>query len=101
MKTKRNHTPGPWEAIHSGTGDAIVRAPATGWTNKDGSLFHPTIVPRIGWEDARLIAAAPDLLEACHAALSVLAMANVPDGTTHTAKEAFDAVLAAINKASL
>jgi hypothetical protein len=48
-----------------------------------------------------LIAAAPDLLEACHAALSVLAMANVPDGTTHTAKEAFDAVLAAINKASL
>ena len=57
------HTPGPWKAEHSGTGDATVIA-CPGWTHKDGSNFSPTIVGRIGWEDARLIAAAPDLLAA-------------------------------------
>lgn len=55
------HTPGPWIADHSGTGDAIVTAKC-GWLNKDGSKLEPVIVQRASWPDARLIAAAPDLL---------------------------------------
>jgi hypothetical protein len=34
--------------------------------------------------------------DALFAALSVLSMANVPDGTTHTSKQAFELVLAAL-----
>ncbi len=57
------HTPGPWKAEHSGTGDASVIA-RPGWVNKDGSAFEPIIVKRTSWENARLIAAAPELLAA-------------------------------------
>ena len=58
-----NHTPGPWIVEHSGTGDARVIA-RCGWVNKDGSPFDPTIVERIDFPTARLIAAAPELLAA-------------------------------------
>jgi len=63
MTTKAKHTPGPWVAEHSGTGDASVVCKC-GWKNRDGTKFEPVLVKRIGWEDARLIAAAPYLLEA-------------------------------------
>lgn len=59
----QSHTPGPWKADHSGFGDATVRAHC-GWKNKNGSAFNPTIVDRIDWPTARLIAAAPELLAA-------------------------------------
>ena len=60
-KKIKTHTPGPWVARHSGFGDAEVIADC-GWKNHDGTPFKPAIVRRINWEDARLIAAAPDLL---------------------------------------
>jgi hypothetical protein len=65
------HTPGLWKAEHSGTGDASVIC-KFGWINKDGTKFEPVMVKRIGWEDARLIATAPELLEACRGALAAL-----------------------------
>ena len=60
------HTPGPWKAKHNGFGDAEVIADC-GWKNGDGTPFKPVLVERINWEDARLIAASPELLEACQA----------------------------------
>jgi len=68
------YTPGPWVAVHSGTGDARVES-RNEWRNKDGSPFHATIVQRTSWDDALLIAAAPDLLEALR---ELLAQAEGP-----------------------
>lgn len=68
MTTQTKHTQGPWKAEHSGFGDAKVRAHC-GWKNKDGSSFIPTIVDRTSWENANLIAAAPELLEALKLAM--------------------------------
>jgi hypothetical protein len=64
------HTPGPWIADHSGYGDATVTAKC-GWLNKDGSKFEPTIIKRTSWKDARIIAAAPEMLEAMKLALEL------------------------------
>jgi len=63
MTNKAQHTPGPWIAQHSGTGDASVICKC-GWKNKDGTKFEPVIIKRTSWENARLIAAAPELLYA-------------------------------------
>lgn len=69
----RIHTDGPWEAHHSGTGDACVVS-AEIPTKREP--FRATIVKRTSWENARLIAAAPELLDALRAALFF-----VPTGT--------------------
>lgn len=61
---KELNTPGPWIAEHSGTGDASVIA-KPGWKNKDGTEYNPVLIKRIDWPTARLIAAAPNLLDAC------------------------------------
>jgi len=63
MKNETKFTPGPWFAVHSGFGDATVIAKC-GWKNKDGSDYIPTIMVRESWPTARLIAAAPEMLEA-------------------------------------
>lgn len=55
--------PGPWIAEHSGTGDAKVVS-VCGWKNKDGTTYKPTIVGRLDWPTAQLIASAPSLLAA-------------------------------------
>ena len=60
---KAQHTPGPWVAEHNGTGDAMIVCKC-GWKNADGTKFEPVLIQRIGWEDARLIAGAPELLAA-------------------------------------
>ena len=98
MRTE--HTPGPWRIGSRLESDNTLEIDNG---TKESPLAY--VQPRACYDDtqhanARLMAAAPELLEACHAALSVLAMANVPDGTTHTAREAFDAVLAATKKAT-
>jgi hypothetical protein len=56
------HTPGPWEAV-----GCLVRTART----ESGGGFLVAECPVTNehrWEDARLIAAAPDLLAACEAA---------------------------------
>ena len=63
MTHTAKHTPGPWVAHHSGIGDATVVAEC-GWVNKDGTPFNPTIISRIDWPTAHLIAAAPAMYEA-------------------------------------
>ena len=66
------HIPAPWLAQHSGTGDATVIACPPDWKNKDGTQFKPVIVSRTDWDTARLIAAAPELLEALQVAKDCL-----------------------------
>ncbi len=54
------HTPGPWR---------IIKSPRVGWNVVDADRNTPAIARVLNsWEDATLIAAAPDLLEACKAA---------------------------------
>lgn len=52
-------------------------------------------------EYAKLIASAPALLDACHRALEILALANVPEQYKGHANEVFNVVLSATTKASL
>ena len=49
--------------------------------------------------DARLIAAAPDLLEACHAAYNALKSYEYGNGSPELANSVADNVMAAISKA--
>lgn len=69
------HTPGPWKT----TGDRKHPiSPNVVWLDDDGACGDPECCgPAEAWveikqEDARLIAAAPDLLDACRLALSAL-----------------------------
>lgn len=79
------HTPGPW--THSEDG-VIVDAAG----KQLASVF-----PRDRAANARLIAAAPDLLEACRAALYGVVDRGGPDGLSQT--EVVDYLTAAIAKA--
>ena len=72
--TTMKHTPGPWEA----SGDSIYRAGRIGVIADRVAYCHCGEYLR-EVADARLIAAAPDLLEALEAALAYLVMA----GTDH------------------
>jgi hypothetical protein len=65
------HTPGPWAVVDNGIWDVSVVAEATichinnkgEWFPKDGTQMGRSQNKMLA--DARLIAAAPDLLEAC------------------------------------
>lgn len=101
MKTQHTRTPGPWKAEHSGTGDATVISDC-GWTNKDGTPFKPTIVSRIDWPTAQLIASAPELLSALEAVLKECALVHKHWGegcNLQQAKAAEELARAAIAKA--
>jgi len=71
-----DHTPGPW-------------FPATGWVGK-GDLQHPQVICRVenfpyGTTEANLclIAAAPELLEACKAIVELLDDRILVRNTSH------------------
>ena len=81
INARRNHTPGPWRV------DATVALGAYGvWTDyathpgHDGAGYGSQICSMLPTKrtdktrdaDAKLIAAAPDLLEACQTALAIL-----------------------------
>jgi hypothetical protein len=68
------HTPGPWEVTGKSGDDVIIETQAE-MPDPDHVYGRNTVVGSSEWtfcraEDARLIAAAPDLLAACRAALS-------------------------------
>ncbi len=70
MKTQ--HTPGPWIGAGPSFGDPLPRYTTeivTEWENEDGDVIDICELPVARYDDeneanARLIAAAPDLLEA-------------------------------------
>lgn len=85
-------TPGAWVAALDHNSRPIVWGPGTwqiadGWHTPDGN----------GWANARLIAAAPDLLEALRIAVIALAGAAKSDAAYESA---YQAVSAAIAKAT-
>lgn len=70
---KTNHTPGPWTVnpysfIHAGK--TLIACPATPEEAQAGLCAHPE--SEEAKANARLIAAAPDLLAACKSALAAL-----------------------------
>lgn len=72
------HTPGPWIGAGPSFGDPLPRYTTeivTEWEGDEGDVISICEMPFHHHDDeneanARLIAAAPDLLEACKAALS-------------------------------
>lgn len=96
MTTKR--TPGPWEvAYQDKNGQSVVKGEhievATCWHHCVGSIEKEMEA------NARLIAAAPDLLEALHAMLSYTAMLDPSQGFDGFDHSAVNQALAAITKA--
>lgn len=95
------HTPGPWKA-HIYQTHYVITAP-------DGprsvmivkTIRHPAVLDEC-WErqkaDARLMAAAPELLEACEAALDFLVHGD-PDKAGDLVEAVPDMLRAAIGKA--
>ncbi len=95
------HTPGPWESRHDVGAGWSVRAPAVGpvcsmaWWQFD----NPGVMDdEISASNARLIAAAPDLLAACKSLLSIF-----DPGRSKLSDELIrpetDAIRAAVSKA--
>ena len=71
------HTPGPWESVTTSHGQILIRSPLDSDTRTPGYFaevrrFTPDQNTLIA--NASLIAAAPDLLEACRAALDWTAL---------------------------
>lgn len=81
--TTTTHTPGPWEAVHYSGTDAYSDVCA------QGNCLISGDIDLLSFDDACLIAAAPDLLEACRKALTC---ASIPDYVA-------DVIRAAIAKA--
>ena len=77
MTQKTQHTSGPWQSKHSPSGDLIIQA------IDDARLFPPMVATVSNWRcdaaeikleaeaNARLIASAPELLEALQRLLAV------------------------------
>ncbi len=95
------HTPGPWQWYHGGNHKALVRGGHSRvimQRNSDGDIL---------WADARLLAAAPDLLAALvgimdQACVNGCAEFESADGEQHCVEhtEACEAARAAIAKAT-
>jgi hypothetical protein len=62
------HTPGPWTVEDLGKEQLVVRSAFSNIATMDGASPHGTHYLR---QDARLIAAAPNLLKACELAKSL------------------------------
>ncbi len=102
--TKNEHTPGPWKYTPTNTElvSHIIRS-TDGWA-------VATVTPKDGDEtaqNAQLIAAAPDMLEALEGALDTMgfllaevkAQGDIPQDDEDLARDRYDQVLAAIAKA--
>ena len=85
MKTNTKHTPGPWH-IGSGNGEGSIFADS-GRTRLEigGTTLYPICQVNRKWEDeedeanARLIAAAPNMLKALKCCIRELSVQHAPD----------------------
>jgi hypothetical protein len=98
----KKHTPGPWKIIKGakdfGSGYAIKAIPRGGYPYFIAEIYDTSSEENLA--NARLIAAAPALLAACEAALTVLApfeWTDLPDG--YAVKATVDMLRAAIAQA--
>lgn len=89
-----NTTPGPWQAKGPRIDGADETAVA--FVTDIASCIHPDTVKA----NARLIAAAPMLLEACRTILKALDDSYPTDGYTNNVAYAIDFMHAAISKAT-
>lgn len=91
------HTPGPWREIRRGMGQSIIAADGMAVANTGNSKRYPAEKAA----NARLLAAAPDLLSACEGLLATLAhYYNLTDLATEVL-EAEEAARLAISKATM
>ena len=106
MDTK--HTPGPWEVTSMGIAEGVrthivIRQTPSGSVHNPVATAldaHPCGDPQTRDANARLIAAAPDLLEACQLALVDLAALCDTAGHDVTTTMSYDNIRAAIAKAT-
>jgi hypothetical protein len=97
-----SYTPGPWEIDRDRAGSLLGVTPRLRRPGDAPVCFTPPIVANAE-ADARLIAAAPDLLEAARKADAVLRTMYptvASDRDAAKVREAFDALSAAIAKAT-
>jgi hypothetical protein len=73
METKAKHTPGPWQLRLRIRDSAIIETD----DRTIATTLHYGDTDKQADANARLLAAAPELLEACKAALSELAMPEI------------------------
>lgn len=96
---ERKHTPGPWEIYDEEFDDRRgYQEPKIIANGSDSALVHEICTIRIGLKEtpanARLIAAAPDLLAACQLALDTMS-----DYRNNTPADVQQFIRAAISKA--
>ena len=96
------HTPGPWKPYEDGPLTIVTAEGDTIAGVYDGTLpWNKTNVSLPGEANARLIAAAPDLLEACEVALETINILDVlVDGGKEGRREVKRQLRAAIRKAT-
>jgi hypothetical protein len=93
--SEAKHTPGPWEA----SGDEVIGA--IDWTYHVASAWsNHQIEPDEAAANAKLIAAAPDLLAACEACIAADELANADGTLGDDMVAAYDAAIASA-KASI
>ena len=90
------HTPGPWHT--GGTGGLIV-FDASGYATANATVFHGRNEDGESAANARLIAAAPELLEALELAVATIERLGVQRGPFKSGQGTLDVALAAIAKA--
>lgn len=98
-KVARGHTPGPWKVANSVENDFVGIYPDTGKME-----FPIAKMPEVAYksqaENARLIAAAPDLLNALKAVLPMLEAVRMQVGFGKTQEKRIEVAKAAIARAS-
>jgi hypothetical protein len=97
-ETKATHTPGPWEV--STKRGLNITAKTRGGADFALAAVWTTLTGEAADANARLIAAAPDLLAACEAALPAIRWGLAHQGGNYSQYEAVEQVIvAAIAKA--
>ena len=95
-ETKSQHTPGPWTAEPYRVGDSAYKIVYDADGHWLAEVFDVPNAPDTAAADARLIAAAPELLEALRNLVGLAEMR----GSLHEYRAALDEARAAIAKAT-
>ncbi len=79
------HTPGPWGDVQPGNGSTDRDEPGCRWIIHDGRIVAKTCQQADeSTANARLIAAAPELLKACEAARRNIDVSTIRPGKKNT-----------------